>query len=459
MFTHEVAQPTDTMLLTEILDLETGTNVDLQTFLTRDLGLVMKDRGELASRYARAPESSWLVCALCMAPVILVRTKERRFHFRHHPREEAEQKCSISTRGQLSTEQINCIKYNAAKESAAHLRLKGIIRDSLIADENCSEPLVEKVWKGLPLAERAQWRKPDVQVEHNGQRLAFEVQLSTTYLTEIVGRREFYRANNAGMVWIFHSFDPTATRTSEEDIFFLNNNNVFIVNEATLARSRQAKRMAMDCWYATPHLRGRTIIDEWVMKEVFLDQLIVDPQEQKVFFTDYDALRAELLSSLDSSKARHAFYDFWMQHAANDSKESDEAWRALREQMSKALPDLPLPVDYRMGKFHGAVSIMLSARYGHPVGYNLPRLLNVANTAFDHYKSYLLAFGWTLRAFGNEQLLAEQDSKQTWQRRKKVIRDGLECMDEAFRQDLSYNHVIAFLIPEIKGKLIQAREW
>ncbi|MGX1126544.1 DUF7830 domain-containing protein [Pseudomonas sp. HLS-6 TE3448] len=188
MFTYKVAQPTDTMRLTEILDLETGQTVDLQSFLSRELGLVMKDRGELASRYARNPEQPWLVCEWCTTPVILVLTQERRFHFRHHPREEGRHKCSVSTRGKFSAAQINCMKYNAAQESAAHLRLKGIIRDSLIADENCSEPLVEKIWKGMPLADRAQWRKPDVQVERAGQRLAFEVQLSTTYLTEIVGR-------------------------------------------------------------------------------------------------------------------------------------------------------------------------------------------------------------------------------------------------------------------------------
>ncbi len=206
-----------------------------------------------------------------MAPVILVRTMELRFHFRHHPRAEAEQKCSISIRGQLSAEQINCIKYNAAKESAVHLRLKRIIRDSLIADEQCSKPLVATVWKGMRLVDRAQWRKPDVQAELNGQRPAFEVQRSTTYLTEIAARLEFYQANNGAMVWIFHSFDPSSDRTSEEDIFFLNKHNVFIVNEATPARPQVVRRMALECWYAIPHLRGKTIIDEWVMEGVFLD--------------------------------------------------------------------------------------------------------------------------------------------------------------------------------------------
>ena len=62
---------------------------------------------------------------------MLVRTKDRRFHFRHHTDEDGTRNCPISTRGEFSADQINKMKYNAAKESTAHLRLKAIIRDSL----------------------------------------------------------------------------------------------------------------------------------------------------------------------------------------------------------------------------------------------------------------------------------------------------------------------------------------
>lgn len=41
---------------------------------------------------------------------------------------------------------------------------------------------MEKVWKGQPVADRATWRKPDVQVVRGNERIAFEVQLSTTFL-------------------------------------------------------------------------------------------------------------------------------------------------------------------------------------------------------------------------------------------------------------------------------------
>lgn len=459
MYTHELATPTEHMLLSEIIDLDSGETVEPQKFLSRELAMVIQDRSELAARFNRNAERPWLACQICGGAVMLVRTQQRHFHFRHHPDEEGKRDCPISTRGAFSADQINRMKYNAAKESSAHLRLKGIIRDSLLADSECSEPQVEKVWRSMPTAERAKWRKPDVQVERAGQRLAFEVQLSTTFLTEIVGRREFYRANGGAIIWVFQHFDPTETRTAEEDIFYLNNLNVFIVNEATLERSREASRMALDCWHAIPHLRGKTVINEWVMEEVFLDQLIVDTDSQQVFFYDYQAHRTKLESTLDLKHLRLAFCNFWLVHGATDTPEAIAVWSELRDRMSIAAPHIALPKSFRQGKFHGAVSIILSAKYGWPVGYRLQRLISVTNTAFESYKAFLLPFGWTLKAFDRDDLLAEQDTKGTWGKRTKIIRDAFQNHDEAYRQDRSYNLFLAFLVPEIKDKLAARREW
>ena len=77
-----------------------------------------------------------------------------------------------------------------------------------------------------------------------GQRTKFELMLSSTFLTEAVGRRELYRTNGGVIVWAFEHFHPTETRTAEENVFYLNNLNVFIVNEAALERSHDARRAA-----------------------------------------------------------------------------------------------------------------------------------------------------------------------------------------------------------------------
>lgn len=52
MFTYDVAQPTDQMLLSEILNLDNGEPLDVDAFLRRDLVVVIQDRNELAGRYA-----------------------------------------------------------------------------------------------------------------------------------------------------------------------------------------------------------------------------------------------------------------------------------------------------------------------------------------------------------------------------------------------------------------------
>lgn len=457
--TLEFAQPTQKMQLTDVMNLDTGEPIKLPEFLMRELSLVIQDRNKLASRFVINPNEPWLVCQLCSSPLLLVRTQERCFHFRHHPSIENETGCSISTKGKLSPDQINRIKYNAQKESQAHIRLKGIIRDSLLADKSCSAPQVEKVWKGLRVADRATWRKPDVQVERAGQRIAFEVQLSTTYLTEIVGRREFYRANSGAVIWVFQSFDPTQTRTAEEDILYLNNHNVFIVSDATLERSESSGRMALDCWFARPRMINGQIEDEWCTEPVFLDQLTIQPDLQLVYFFDYQAERDALEASSSLDSMRQDFHQFWLEFGAEESRNADVAWTELRERMKNALPDLELPRSYWQGPFHGAVSIMLSARYGRPVGYRHDRLLNVTNTAFEYYKPFLLPFGWTLRDFGWNETLDQQDKKGTWAKRRAEIRAGMRAKNKAYQPDDQFNQLFAFLIPEIRESLMKMQLW
>ncbi|WP_256735559.1 DUF6035 family protein [Pseudomonas sp. dw_612] len=278
-------------------------------------------------------------------------------------------------------------------------------------------------------------------------------------MTEIVGRWEFYRANGGSMIWVFQSFDPSSTKTAEEDIFFLNNLNVFIVNDRTLARSKASGRMAFDCWYAVPELTGRTIVNEWRRAEIFLDDLTFSPEKQLVFYNDYQAQREALESSVNTDVLRRDFHAFWTEFGREDTPQSRERWIDLRERMAIAYPDIKLPNFHWTDPFQGAVSIVLSARYGRPIGYRFERLLNVSNQAFDSYKPFLLQLGWTLEIFEHNELLAEQDKKGTWAKRRGIIRAALQNRDEAYRSDRQYNHLFAFLVPELKERLINMREW
>ncbi|MNJ14391.1 hypothetical protein D3C77_86150 [compost metagenome] len=229
------------------------------------------------------------------------------------------------------------------------------------------------------------------------------------------------------MIRVFRSFDPSSTKTAEEDIFFLNNLNVFIVNDQTLARSRATGRMAFECWYAVPELTGRNIVNEWRRAEIFLDDLTFSPEKQLVFYNDYLSQREALENSVNADVLRRDFHSFWMELGREDTPQSRERWVDLRERMAVTYPDIKLPNSNWTDPFQGAVSIVLSARYGRPIGYRFERLLNVSNQAFDSYKPFLLQFGWTLEIFEQNKLLAGQDKKGTWAKRRQIIRTTLQA--------------------------------
>ena len=87
---------------------------------------------------------------------------------------------------------------------------------SLSADPRFKEVVQEKTWKaseGL-----TGLRRPDVSARTNTGRLAFEVQLSTTFMDVVLSRKEFYRAEGAALVWVLPFFHPSYRRMTDDDI-------------------------------------------------------------------------------------------------------------------------------------------------------------------------------------------------------------------------------------------------
>lgn len=85
--------------------------------------------------------------------------------------------------------QIAAMKYNGAKESLLHRQMKLWLVESLYASGQFTDIRQEKRWQGTITSE---WRKPDVRAVFGGTPIAFEIQLSTTFLDVIVERRRFY---------------------------------------------------------------------------------------------------------------------------------------------------------------------------------------------------------------------------------------------------------------------------
>jgi hypothetical protein len=436
-------EPTKKQSLIEILDLDKGLSVDTDQFIRREERLVIQDRTKMRSRYKE--NKPWLVCSLCAA-VQLVCHKDRTFFFRHQPEEE-NRGCPLNTKGQFSAKEINAMKYNGAKESLAHIHLKEILKNSILADPSFKNPPeIERVWKGM---ERKIWRKPDVQATWQECRIAFEIQLSTTFLSIIIDRKEFYQSENGSLLWIFQSFNPNHTRRAEEDIFFNNNSNVFIVNQQTLQKSIETSRLIFECWYPLPRLKNGQINEEWQTRLVSINDLTFDQSKQRIYFFDYEAERAKLEQSLIDTELRNIFESFWQEHGNKSSAIGHQQWVSLLTKFK--IYGMELPEFYDSRPFSGVISIMLSAKYGKPIGYNFEKMTQVTNVAFNSYKPYLYFFGKALKTYGHMELNG-QDVKGTWAKQRKLIRDGMEVEDPSYDRNKEYDDLIEFLLPELKNR-------
>ncbi|WP_059410988.1 DUF6035 family protein [Cupriavidus basilensis] len=106
------------------------------------------------------------------------------------------------------------------------------LAESLRADQNVEPDSVVEDARMQSWRDRAKWRKPDVRASRNGKTLVFEAQLSTTFVSTIAARRQFYLGEGALLFWIFRDFtlSESEMRFSERDVFYNNNWNLFAID-------------------------------------------------------------------------------------------------------------------------------------------------------------------------------------------------------------------------------------
>jgi hypothetical protein len=329
-----------------------------------------------------------VVCAICGVPVYLVSSTSKAFFFRHTIEDGS---CPAQTRGAWSYEQIRAMKYHGAQESDAHRRMKVLLERSLHADSRVSDVHQEKTWRaaGRPKL----YRRPDVQAVYDGVRLAFEAQLSTTFLDVVVGRRAFYRDDGALLIWVLPRFDPSYRRLTEDDILFTNNSNVLVVSEGTAQLSESTNRCTFQCHYREPYVEGDRISERWCERLVALDELSFDLPGQRAFAFEFDQEYAHLKTQVAKQHARRTeqlradFSTFWMRNGGWDNCDSDqdEQWAALRERFSQF--GIEVPANHMTGGFRAVVSSLMSAKLGRPAGFQFRKLVEVAHYLAEQHRA------------------------------------------------------------------------
>jgi hypothetical protein len=310
---------------------------------------------------------------------------------------------------------------------------------------------IEAIWKG---AEANGRRKPDVRAVWKGiLPVAFEVQLSTTFLRVIAERREFYLREGGLLFWVFQKFDMGDARLTMEDVFYNNNRNAFVANEETLAASKAERSLVLDCVWSEPSIDEGLLLWRQQQQQVSFRELTVEQEKQRVFFFDADAAKGRCIAETANWPLREDFRRFWFDSAPYD----DAKWQGLRKRFAELGLTLPRYPSDAIG-LRALLDTLYSAKEGHPVGWGYADLVKVAHHVFDKHKGFLWAFKLMLAAHSRAALIREQDATRNW-RDKKVkayVAAWAEPTGEgaaAFAPDRRYDDLVAFLFPEVAGEI------
>lgn len=277
----------------DVLDLETGEEVHASDFFNKPESEIFEARKNQERAIQGKEVQNKLVCYYCKQ-IIKIKGKpigegSKILHFSHF---KDTSDCHIKTNGKYTKEEVQRIKYNGAKESLMHISLKTFIAHALkeneITDKGAKEIKVEEVFKDVSISK--EWKKPDVQCIYTDKKLVFEIQLSTTFLSVIVQREEFYRAHKTFILWVFRNFDlqEDLQKFTQKDIIYSNNRNAFVLTDHAKALSDEREDLIFLCHYQVPKIQNKEIAFNWESKYISLSELTFDANTYKVYYFDSD---------------------------------------------------------------------------------------------------------------------------------------------------------------------------
>lgn len=448
-----------------VFDSETGQEFLASNMLPTDEREISQQRQQ--AFIEKAEGTPTLLCAACHCPVYPKRTQkvnERNgVTFSHFAGDSKD--CEYSKPGsQRNMQVINAMRYNGLKEGDNHKDMKRFLRQSIEADKkhfpqnNIRE---EKNWYGN--LDREKWRRPDIAATYHSKAnnqldIAFEVQLSTTFLSVVAERRQFYLKNNALLFWILKESNTLDPRQFEKDLFYNNNSNLFVVDQETLQLSIENKILTLKCRYLEPTLNGVEIIEAWREKLVTIDQLTIDQQNQQIFFFDYETEKNTLHEAVARVIQRRELKNIRENFATaveskfrtGDEDLYDELVRILRKH------GIDLPTFHTVQAF---TALVYSAKDAEPIACRYRNFLEVANWGFKDRPGLFYYFYQVMSHFKNWQYLNALDDKAAqkrykenrtgWREKQKLAYEQICSGTNGFKRDESVLDLFKLLFPEI----------
>lgn len=427
------------------LDTESGKLIESRALLVMDEeSLRSLRRASLTGvrRSGISEDSPRLRCSLCEGPVhvSMRKTEAGNRWFAHHGEVT---NCPYRTDRRMSPEEQFAWQYQGQQEGAAHKHLK-----HFIADWVEREPGFNSVWRDKIRPsdlKHGEWKRPDVRAV--GEReIVFEIQLSYTFLSEVLRRDAFYREEGVHILWIFRDFQPH--REVVRDEFFHNRRNIFVLDADAERETVKRGRLTLKCYYQTPTLIGESLSERWGTRYVHLDDLTYPMPEYRPYYRDFDEARFRLLRlSLIRSVMR------WGRARKERGDDADEAfarvvavWRVLENAAAMEWPEFFSETDFLCEQ----LPRLLSIKYGRPIGYRYKTVWEVLNAALSmstkSARPYNILYLMAVKRFCP---LLSAEHQHRIDEHGKEIKKSIDAGEERFLRDQRYDDAIAVVLPEL----------
>lgn len=199
---------------------------------------------DVQARAISAGESARYSCVVCesvlrvSASTVVTASHREHHYFFMHPAGPLD--CPYKSNRRLTQDQISARRFNGKPEGKRHLRLKGLLHDSL----KCDPAVRDIVMEGRVTHHdgSGNYRQPDLQATWAGHRFALECQVSTTAHQVMVERAQFYRENGIYLIWVTDWIQPEFLRLYAKDMITAHGGVFFLATESSLSESFRCKR-------------------------------------------------------------------------------------------------------------------------------------------------------------------------------------------------------------------------
>lgn len=460
-------QPQQTVKLA--IDCETGEVLQAQSLLTMTEAEFSDLRREtLSARNARRKgddKAVRFICAICKHPLFFSRRNEGAKN-RWYVHDGKSENCPWHEGNRLTPDQTKALIYRGQQEGAAHRHMKQFIahwlgNDPAVSQVSQEQTTFSEVVKG-------EWRRPDVKCMYRGIPLVFEIQLSYTFLSDVIARDDFYRREGIFIIWVFSRFDMS--RAAVMDEVFFNRRNLFVLDKDAANETIEREVLTFTGHHQVPQFRGNLVQDVWTNRLIGLGDVAFPEDTLRPYFFDYDAelKRMESVRLEAWQVQQHAVWTQGIQDylaAAIGYCESDYS-KELKAPLLTSVDKLYDNHNWHRGYevmrdegffgYHSALPALLSIRFNRPIGYKVKSVFQVIESGLRNgYRdvgqhAFAILYLWAYKAYRPTVSVKNRKWLKDYAHK---IKSSVDTGENTYRRYGGFDEAIVLLFPELEADL------